>query len=60
MSAIIRIIISENTNDYISTKKFTTIVENQSTERAMVAMHTHASNRIREKALSINNTEILT
>jgi len=53
-------IISANTSDCISTKQFSAAVENQSTEQAVVAMPTHASNRIRAEALSSNNTELLT
>jgi hypothetical protein len=60
MPTIIQIIISANISDCISTKQFTTVVENQSTEQVVVAMHTHASNQIGVEALSINNTELLT
>jgi hypothetical protein len=48
-------IISENTSDCISRKQFSTFVENQSTEQSIVAMPTHASNRISAEALSSNN-----
>jgi glucokinase len=46
-------IISANTSDYISTKKFTIVVENQSIEQAVVAMNTHTSIRIGAMSLSI-------
>jgi hypothetical protein len=41
------------TSDCVLTKQFATVVENQSIEQAMVAMHTHASIRIGETSLSI-------
>jgi hypothetical protein len=46
-------IISANTSDCISTKQFTIVVENQSTEQAMVAIQTHAFIRIWATSLSI-------